>query len=73
MLTTEQLNGTDEQILDELANGRVTPTFLADQVGISREYAGERLKRLVEHGAVTRRAAGLYELAEDPRDGDRDE
>ena len=61
------LNETDESILDELAEGRVTPQYIADQLDISRPYASEKLKRFVEHGHIEKLASGLYELKDDPR------
>jgi DNA-binding MarR family transcriptional regulator len=74
VLDPESLNKTDKAVLDELAQGRVTPQYVADQLGISRPYASERLKRFVEHNHVEKLASGLYELKGDPRkkDGDAD-
>lgn len=69
MLTRDDLNDTDGRVLDVLHEGRVTPQYVADQLDVSRTYASERLKRLVEHGHVNRLASGLYELADDPRAG----
>ncbi|MFC7060007.1 winged helix-turn-helix transcriptional regulator [Halovenus salina] len=66
-LRPEDLNETDEAILDELAQGRVTPQYVADQLDISRPYASEKLKRFLEHNHVKRLASGLYELENDPR------
>lgn len=65
-LAGEDLNETDQYILSELRDGRVTPQYIADQLEISRPYASQRLKRLMEHGHVKRLASGLYELADDP-------
>lgn len=70
MLGPEDLNDTDRRVLSVLAEGRVTPQFVAEQLGISRTYASERLTRLVEHNHVSKRAPGLYELVDDPREGD---
>lgn len=67
-LSPEDLNETDEKILDQLQEGRVTPQFVADQIDISRPYASDKLRRLVEHGYVVKLASGLYELDNDPRD-----
>lgn len=69
VLTDADLNDSDRRIIDELDAGRVTPTYLAETLDISRPYASERLKRLAEHGHVERLAPGLYELVDDPRDG----
>jgi len=68
VLTPGQLNDTDTRILDELHEGRVTPSYLAERLDKSRPYVSERLKRLVEHDHVDRIAGGLYELVEDPRE-----
>lgn len=68
VLTPDDLNDTDTAVLDVLRKGRVTPQYAADQMDVSRTYASERLKRLVEHGHVEKVAPGLYELVEDPRD-----
>jgi len=73
MLTPEDLNDTDDAVLDELQTGRVTPQFVATEVNVSRTYASERLTRLKEHGYVAKVAPGLYELVDDPREGDGDE
>ncbi len=66
MLEPEDLSETDNAILEELREGRVTPQFLADSLDISRPYASQKLRRLVEHGHVRKLAAGLYELDNDP-------
>ena len=68
-LDPEHLNDTDEAILDALRDGRATPQHLADRIEITRPYASNKLTRLVEHGHVEKVAPGLYELANDPRDG----
>jgi DNA-binding Lrp family transcriptional regulator len=70
VLDADDMNDTDWRIVEELRDGRVTPTYLADRVGISREYASDRLKRMVEHDMVERPAAGLYELVEAPERDD---
>lgn len=69
MLTVEDLNDTDTDVLDVLSSGRVTPQYVANELGISRTYASERLKRLTEHAHVEKVAPGLYELVDDPRNG----
>ena len=68
VLTPADLNDTDDAVLDVLRSGRVTPQYAADEMGVSRTYASERLKRLVEHNHVEKVAPGLYELVDDPRD-----
>lgn len=67
MLRDDDLNETDRRALDLLAEGRVTPPYVAERLDKSREYASERLIRLREHGHVRRVAPGLYELVDDPR------
>ena len=62
-LSPDDLNKTDQQIIEKLQEGRVTPRFLADELDISRPYASERLKRFLEYDIVKRLAPGLYELA----------
>lgn len=73
VLTPDDLNSTDGRILDVLSDGRVTPQYVAEELDVSRTYASERLKRLVEHGHVARPAGGLYELVDDPRPGEGDD
>lgn len=68
VLTPDDLNETDGKVLDVLREGRVTPQYVADELDVSRTYASERLKRLVEHGHVAKLASGLYELVDDPRE-----
>jgi Mn-dependent DtxR family transcriptional regulator len=67
VLDNEDLNDTDREIIQLLSQGRVTPTYVADELNISREYASGRLTRLKEHGHVDKIATGLYELVDDPR------
>jgi len=68
VLDADDLNETDDRILDLLREGRVTPTYAAEELGISREYASDRLTRFLEHDVAERIATGLYELSDDPRD-----
>jgi len=70
VLSQEDLNSADQEVLDQLQAGRVTPSYLADRLETDRSYLNQRLKRLVEHGHVDRLAAGLYELVDDPRKDD---
>jgi len=68
MLTDDDLNSTDCRVLSVLDAGRVTPQYVASELDLSRTYASERLKRLVEHAHVNKIAPGLYELVDDPRE-----
>lgn len=71
VLSDEDLNSADREVLDTLQEGRATPSYLSDRLETDRSYLNQRLKRLVEHGHVDRLASGLYELTDDPReDGD---
>ena len=69
VLTDDDLSDTDQEVLAVLDDGRVTAQYLADQLGISRQYASDRLTRFHEHDIVERVAPALYELvpANDPR------
>ena len=71
MLIDDDLNSTDRRVLSVLDEGRVTPQYVAGQLDVSRTYASERLKRLLEHAHVSKIAPGLYELVDDPRDADQ--
>jgi predicted transcriptional regulator len=68
MLTDDDLNAADREVLQLLRNGRVTPGFAANELDRDRTYLSQRLKRLLEHGHVERLARGLYELHDDPRE-----
>lgn len=72
MLTADDINETDERVLEVLREGRVTPQYVADEIDISRTYASERLTRLKEHRHVEKIAPGLYELVDDPLEVDGD-
>lgn len=64
------LNEADEGIIEVLREGRNTPANIARRLDYSREYVSQRLKRLREHNMVNRPDRGLYELVDDPRDGE---
>jgi len=78
MLTANDLRTVDEQILEYLEEGRVTPAYvrrrLKDDVDeYSRGYVQQRLARLEEHSHVENLfGTGLYELVDDPRGGDNE-
>jgi hypothetical protein len=69
MLEEEDLGPADEALLDMLNEGRVTAPYVADKTGYSLQYVRDRLGRLVEHGNARKVYEGLYELVEDPREG----
>ena len=68
VLEDADLNETDRKILAMIAEGRVSPPYVSEELEISREYASERLIRLKEHEHVERISPGLYELVDDPRE-----
>ena len=72
VLGPDDLNDTDRDILDMLQEGRVSPPFVAERLGKSREYTSQRLIRLREHEHARRIAPGLYELVDDPRTDERE-
>jgi len=59
------LNEADQQIKEVLQEGRNTPSNLASELGYTREYISQRLKRLREHDLVERVGRGLYEWCGD--------
>ncbi|WP_348611664.1 helix-turn-helix domain-containing protein [Halobaculum rarum] len=67
-LDSEQLNPSDQVILDCLNEGRCTAAYIAQETGYSKGNIRNRLVRLVEHGYVAQLGGGLYELIEDPRE-----
>ncbi len=70
VLGPDDLNEADALILEELADGRVTPRLVAERRDLNRSYVSQRLIRLAEHGHVETITRGLYELVEDPRTTD---
>ena len=71
-LTPDDLNDTDQLILNHLRDGRLTPVLAKrliedDGKDVSRPYVQQRLKRLEEHSHVKNlRNTGVYELVNDP-------
>lgn len=70
-----RLRDVDEDLLDLLAEGRVTPTYATERLAadgtrdVSSSYVNQRLIRLHEHGVVENLFdSGLYSLADDPRE-----
>ena len=52
-------------VIDELREGRRTPSYLAELIGESRQLISRRLRDLVTAVYVEKSHTGLYELAED--------
>lgn len=67
-----ELNDADEQILDQLHDGRNLPQNLAELLGYSRQYVQNRLQMLKAADYVDNLGGGLYELTNDPRDDTAD-
>jgi DNA-binding IclR family transcriptional regulator len=67
-LDPDQLNPTDQTILDCLQGGRCTAAYIAQETGYTKGNVRNRLMRLVEHNHVQQLGGGLYELIEDPRE-----
>lgn len=59
-----ELTETEKGILDMLAEGRCTPGYLAEELGVTPEYVRGRLKELLRLELVERVHHGLYELAD---------
>lgn len=68
VLAPNDLNDADEQILDQLSEGRATPALISEQTDLGRSYVSRRLIRLAEHDCATELVRGLYELQNDPRE-----
>lgn len=58
----EEFTETELAILDMLEEGRCTPAYIADEVGVSSEYVQGRLRDLRRLGLVTKVHHGLYAL-----------
>lgn len=74
-LSTDDLRDVDEDLLDYLQEGRVTPVYARDRMAdegvrdVTSTYLGQRLQRLEEHRhARNLYDTGLYELVSDPRE-----
>jgi len=67
MAAMAQLDGLHEQILEQLADGRCTPRYLASEVDESRQLVSSRLQDLRMGDYVTKVDRGLYEITEKGR------
>jgi len=67
-LSADDINPTDQKILDMLHEGRVTAAYVADETGYSTGNVRNRLHRLLEHDHVRKVYDGLFELVDDPRE-----
>lgn len=66
MADPEDLDNLHWRIIEELREGRCTPSYLAEKIGESRQLISQRLRDLVMAGYVEKIHTGLYELTEDP-------
>jgi len=73
MAAMAQLDGLHEQILEQLADGRCTPRYLASEVDESRQLVSSRLQDLRMGDYVTKIDRGLYEITEKGRAGVADD
>lgn len=67
MVEPDDLDDLHWEIIEELREGRCTPSYLAERTGESRQLISQRLRDLVMAGFVDKIHTGLYELNEDPR------
>jgi len=63
----DDLDNLHHAILDELHEGRITPSYVAKKTGESRQLISSRLRDLVMADHVQKIHKGLYELVDDPR------
>ena len=61
------VDDTDREILDVLAEGRATPSYLEKQTSFTRQTVQNRLKVLTASELVDRIDTGLYEITDDGR------
>lgn len=67
-----ELSEVDEDILNELREGRNIPANIAGSIDSDRHYVQRRMKRLREHDLITNIGNGVYELADPPPTRERD-
>lgn len=58
----------EEDILELLHEGRVTPKLIKDETGLNDQQVNYALNQLMAAGWVEKVTTGLYELTEDPRE-----
>lgn len=66
----DEFSETELAILDMLAEGRCTPSYIAAEIDKSQPYIRDRLSDLKRLGLVDTVHRGLYELAEDVAEGE---
>lgn len=60
----------EEDILDLLKDGRVTPHLIKEKTGLNDQQVNYALNQLMAAGWVQKVTTGLYELVVDPRERD---
>lgn len=72
-MINEQYSPSDneEEILDLLHEGRVTPNLIKEQSDLNDQQINYGLNQLIAAGWVEKVTTGLYELVEDPREGSK--
>jgi predicted HTH transcriptional regulator len=68
MVEADKLDNLHWKIINELREGRCTPSYLSEETGESRQLISQRLRDLVMAGYAKKVHTGLYELVEDPRE-----
>lgn len=61
---TEDFTETELGMLRMLSEGRCTPAYMAEELGVRQEYVRSRLSDLCRLGCVKRIHRGLYALAD---------
>jgi len=60
-----EFTDTELDMLEKLEEGRCTPAYLADELGVTQEYVRTRLNELHRLSLVSKVHRGLYELQDD--------
>jgi len=59
----------EEWVIEVLEEGRATPKYLKDRTGLNNQQVNYALNQLIAAGWVRKITTGLYELVDDPREG----
>ena len=60
----------EEWVIDVLEEGRANPLYLKNRTGLNDQQVNYACNQLIAAGWVEKIEKGLYELQEDPRDGE---
>jgi len=61
-LDESEFTETELSMLDMLEEGRCTPAYIAEELGVTQEYVRDRMRELKRLGLVKKVHRGLYEL-----------